>query len=93
MEVRIPFTSIILFPDPDLGDFLMPEADIEGYAAQVGDLVTDGKRTGRVHKAAALSPYWGDPDWRVYVGNLPGEPAWSDYWTVYEVEIIETKTA
>lgn len=53
-----------------------------------GDIVTDGKRVGMVYGAAAPSPFYGETDWQVYVGNLPGEPAWSDYWSVSEVEPI-----
>lgn len=87
---RIPFTQIDLWPDPESADFLAPEADIEGYRAQVGDLVSDGNRLGIVYRPAIPSPYPGDPDWYVYVTNLPGTPAWGDYWLVYDVEIIQS---
>lgn len=87
MVLTIPFTHIILYSD-EPGDYLAPETDIEGYLCEPGNLVSDGKRVGMVYRAAAPSPFYGDPDWRVYVGNLPGEPAWSDYWSVFEVEII-----
>lgn len=88
MALNIPFTRFTLFADPTPADFLAPEAP-EGYTAQLRDIVSIGKRAGMVYSTAMPSPFWNDERWLVYVGNLPGQPAWADYWDALDIEIIQ----
>ena len=80
----------MLFADPTSADFLPPLPEAIGHMAQVGDIVVCGNRAGMVYGGAVPSPFYGETEWVVYVGNLPGQRAWSDYWPVDEVEIIKT---
>lgn len=89
MALNIPFTSITLWPDPEPADYLPPELDAEGYYVQIGDIVSIGNRAGMVYGTAMPSPFYGVDEWQVYVGNMPGQSAWSDYWDVQDIEIIK----
>lgn len=78
----------IFWPDPTPGDYLPPLPEALGYMAQVGDVVVCGNRAGLVYASAMPSPFYGDTRWTLYIGNLPGQRAWSDYWDVDDIDNI-----